>query len=73
MKSKRGRRELSLRERQVLALMAKGYENDAIARELGLSGYTLKCHTHRIYRKLNIADTPGVNQRVLAVLWYIER
>lgn len=73
---KRGRQAisgLSRREKQVLALMAKGLENLEIGRRLGIAPHTMRSHTHRIYQKLGIEDVPGVNQRVLAILWYLER
>lgn len=63
---------LSRREKQVLALMAQGLENHAIAAQLGITNYTLTNHTHSIYQRLGIADAPGINQRVKAVLVYLE-
>jgi two-component system nitrate/nitrite response regulator NarL len=43
---------LSHREREIAILVARGLSNKAIARELGLSGGTVKIHVHRILRKL---------------------
>lgn len=63
---------LTRRQRQVLALMAKGLENKEIGRRLSLAPQTLRTHTHSIYERLGIEDAPGINQRVTAVLVYLE-
>ncbi|UCM88207.1 response regulator [Streptomyces marincola] len=52
---------LSAREREVLALVAKGTANREIARELFISEATVKTHLTHVYRKL------GVNDRAAAV------
>ena len=52
---------LSAREREVLALVAKGTPNRAIARELFVSEATVKTHLTHIFAKL------GVNDRAAAV------
>jgi DNA-binding NarL/FixJ family response regulator len=54
-------RALSAREREVVALIAKGATNSEIAGELYLSPHTVKEHTSAIYRKL------GVRNRAAAV------
>lgn len=45
--------ELTLRELQVLRLMAEGQSNKMIARELGISEHTVKFHINAILGKLN--------------------
>jgi len=55
--------ELSEREREVLALVAKGLPNKLIARELGVSEKTVKAHLTRVYRALGVFD------RTQAALW----
>lgn len=55
-------RGLSDREREVLALTARGRTNQEIAATLGLSLNTVKAHLKNIYRKC------GVNDRVQVVL-----
>ncbi len=47
---------LSPRERSVLLLIAKGYDNHQIADELVISYHTVKSHITRIYDKLHVAD-----------------
>ncbi|AXG77763.1 response regulator transcription factor [Streptomyces paludis] len=47
---------LSARERQVLALVARGHTNTAIAEALGLSPLTAKTHVSRIMGKLGARD-----------------
>lgn len=47
---------LTAREREVLALVAQGTPNRAIARELFVSEATVKTHLVHIYAKLGVAD-----------------
>ncbi|MFG3102777.1 response regulator [Streptomyces sp. NPDC048182] len=53
--------QLSTREREVLALVARGTSNREIARELFVSEATVKTHLTHLYAKL------GVNDRAAAV------
>jgi DNA-binding NarL/FixJ family response regulator len=46
--------QLTTRERDILTRVARGLNNDAIARELTLSSKTLRNHVHNIYSKLQI-------------------
>jgi DNA-binding NarL/FixJ family response regulator len=48
--------ELSERERQVLDLLARGYRNTAIARELFIAPKTARNHVSNIFAKLHVAD-----------------
>jgi two-component system, NarL family, nitrate/nitrite response regulator NarL len=52
---------LTAREREVLALVAEGLSNRAIASRLGISDHTVKFHLASIFGKL------GVASRTLAV------
>ena len=54
---------LSAREREVLALIARGHSNRQIARLLGLSEATVRNYTSHVYQKI------GVRSRVEAVVW----
>jgi DNA-binding NarL/FixJ family response regulator len=62
---------LTEREREVLAAMAEGHSNDAIARLLFVSPKTVEANIHRLLRKLDITESPDRNRRVLAVLTYL--
>jgi DNA-binding NarL/FixJ family response regulator len=62
---------LTERERDVLAAMAEGYSNEAIAHRLYLAPKTVEANIHRVLQKLNISETPDSNRRVLAVLTYL--
>ena len=47
---------LTRREREVLALLARGRANKVIARDLGVSERTVKTHVSNILGKLNLTD-----------------
>ena len=63
---------LSAREREVLALMAEGRSNTAIARALYITEGTVEKHIQNILGKLGLAETPDDHRRVLAVLRFLE-
>ncbi len=63
--------DLTGRERSVLALMAEGRSNDAIASTLKISPKTLEAHIGTIYSKLGLEPAGGDHRRVLAVLNYL--
>lgn len=62
---------LTDREREILAAMATGRSNTAIARELFLSPKTVETHVGAIFSKLRLEPTADDNRRVLAVLAYL--
>jgi DNA-binding NarL/FixJ family response regulator len=64
--------DLTERERQVLALMARGKSNGAIANELVLTRRGVEKHVGVIFSKLGLADEAAVSRRVAAVLRYLE-
>jgi two-component system nitrate/nitrite response regulator NarL len=58
---------LSPRERETLALIARGHSNKHIARELGIAEATVKIHVQGVLRKLGLAS------RVQAAAWFASR
>jgi DNA-binding NarL/FixJ family response regulator len=60
-------REMTDREREVLALVGAGLSNKVIARRLGVTEATVKAHLTHIYRRI------GVDSRVQAALWARQR
>ena len=62
---------LSPREREVLALIAEGHSNTAIARRLVVSDAAIGKHVGNIFAKLCLPQTDDTNRRVLAVLAYL--
>jgi DNA-binding NarL/FixJ family response regulator len=63
---------LSTREREVLALMAEGLTDRAIADRLRVSPKTVATHVVHIFQRLGIGDAPSYNKRVRAVLAYLQ-
>jgi DNA-binding NarL/FixJ family response regulator len=62
---------LTPREREVLALMAEGRSNAAIARALVVSDAAVAKHIAGILAKLDLPPAPDDHRRVLAVLAYL--
>jgi DNA-binding NarL/FixJ family response regulator len=62
---------LTERERDVLALMAEGRSNRAVARALNLNHKTVESHTASIFTKLDLLVAPDDHRRVLAVLAWL--
>src|SRR4249920_3578698 len=62
---------LSMREREILALVAEGVANRAIADRLSITDRTVEAHVARIFVKLDLSEDPGSNRRILAVLTYL--
>jgi DNA-binding NarL/FixJ family response regulator len=62
---------LSVREREVLGLVAEGRSNGAIARQLVLSPKTVESHVASILTKLDLLEQPDDHRRVLAVLAWL--
>ncbi|GAB3686397.1 response regulator [Angustibacter aerolatus] len=62
---------LSPREREVLALMAEGLGNGAIAQRLVVTDGAVHKHIRSIFAKLDLAPDDAVDRRVAAVLRYL--
>ena len=56
--------ELSVREREVLVLLADGLRYKQIADRLGISLDTVKSHASRVYRKTGASDRTDLLYRV---------
>lgn len=63
---------LTPREREVLALMAEGRSNGAIARALVVQPGAVEKHVSSIFSKLDLPHTGDEHRRVLAVLRYLQ-
>jgi DNA-binding CsgD family transcriptional regulator len=63
--------QLSPREREVLALVAEGRSNAAIARALSLTEAGVGKHIGNVLAKLDLPVSDETNRRVLAVLTYL--
>ena len=64
-------RELTQREREVLALMAEGRSNTNIAHTLVVSDGTVEKHVGNIFSKLMLPPDDEQHRRVLAVLAFL--
>ncbi len=60
--------DLTDREREVLALVAEGLSNRAIAARLVVTDRTVETHMTAIFGKLGLEESPDQHRRVLAVL-----
>jgi DNA-binding NarL/FixJ family response regulator len=64
-------RALTARQREVLALMAEGRSNAAIAERLTITEKAVVRHASHIYAELGIVDSAADHRRVLAVVRYL--
>jgi DNA-binding NarL/FixJ family response regulator len=62
---------LTPREREVLALMAEGRSNAAIAARMFVTEKAVSKHTNSIFMRLGLPPSEDDNRRVLAVLTYL--
>jgi DNA-binding NarL/FixJ family response regulator len=62
---------LTDREREVLALVAEGMSNRAIAERIVVTERTVEAHVSQIFRKLDLSDSTDSHRRVLAVLAWL--
>jgi DNA-binding NarL/FixJ family response regulator len=64
-------RDLTSREREVLAAIAQGKSNNAIAESLFLTKRAVEKHINSIFMKLGLADADDVSKRVKASLVFL--
>ena len=63
---------LTPRQREVLELIAQGYNNAAIARQLTLAEKSVETYINAIYQEFRLSSEEGINVRVRATLLYLE-
>ena len=63
--------ELTHRELEILAYVARGHSNQAIADELVLTKRAVEKHINAIFLKLNLTEAQDVSRRVKAALIYL--
>jgi DNA-binding NarL/FixJ family response regulator len=63
--------ELTEREREVLALIAEGMSNRAIAARIFVTERTVEAHVTQIFQKLQLPQSADQHRRVLAVLAFL--
>lgn len=63
---------LSKRQRDVLELIAQGYNNAAIAKQLTLSERSVETYINIIYQELGLSNEPDIHARVKATLSYLQ-
>jgi DNA-binding NarL/FixJ family response regulator len=68
-----GLTSLTTRELEILAGMAQGKSNSAIAAALFVTERAVEKHTNSIFAKLNLTEERDVNRRVKAVLMYLNQ
>jgi DNA-binding NarL/FixJ family response regulator len=68
-----GLASLTSRELEILAGMAQGKSNSAIAAALFVTERSVEKHTNSIFAKLNLSEERDVNRRVKAVLMYLNQ
>ncbi len=64
---------LTPRQAEVLALLARGLSNAAIAEELVITEKSVVEHVSKVYGALRLPQTGGEHRRVLAVLRYLSQ
>ncbi|HEY5979951.1 MAG TPA: response regulator transcription factor [Microlunatus sp.] len=62
---------LTAREHEVLALLAEGLSNRAIAARIFVTDRTVEAHIRSVFDKLDLTDSPEHHRRVLAVLAHL--
>jgi DNA-binding NarL/FixJ family response regulator len=63
---------LTPRQKDVLQLIALGYNNATIAEKLALSQRSVETYINNIYQELNLSNEPTIHARVKAALVFLE-
>ena len=63
---------LTPRQKEVLRLIAEGYNNSAIARQLTLEERSVESYINIIYQHLGLSGEPEINMRVKAALAFLK-
>jgi len=63
--------ELTPREQEILALVAEGLSNAAIAERLVITKRAVERHINSIYLKLDLGDAEQISRRVKAALLFL--
>ena len=64
--------EMTSRQKDVLKLLAQGYNNSAIAAKLDLSEKTVETYINIIYQILGLSHEPEIHARVKATILYLQ-
>jgi DNA-binding NarL/FixJ family response regulator len=62
---------LTPREQEILALVAEGWSNAAIAERIVITKRAVERHINSIFSKLNLGDSENISRRVKAALLYL--
>ena len=63
--------KLTPREREILALVAEGRSNSAVAESLSIGTRGVERHINSIFAKLELGDSDAISRRVKATLAYL--
>jgi len=63
--------KLTPREREILALVAEGRSNSAVAESLSIGTRGVERHINSIFAKLELGDSDAISRRVMATLTYL--
>jgi len=64
-------RELTPRQKEVLALLSQGLSNSVIAQKLCLSKKTVNNYINQIYRELSLTGLKDIHHRAMAILIFL--
>jgi DNA-binding NarL/FixJ family response regulator len=64
---------MNARQREVLELMAQGYDNGAIAAKINVAEKSVENYINAIYQQLGVSGEEDVHPRMKAVLLYLEQ